>query len=216
MFSSSTSTTCHTSSTNASNAEHAIGSSNCNTLNQAREYIHEAFKTAEQRQAEKSVMEKIEDAAIHMPQEVAASVSESLNSGLQSVEYKLQHRLHEDSKHNRLEHAENDKNRPSSAEKVAASSMSDNLNSGFLPEFLKSVEDLSQVWPNDGSGGKKLGREEDDKGFVSNSVNATKDVMGSVRENIYDATKSAEEKETEKQSEKSCKEKLNEAIHLRS
>jgi hypothetical protein len=207
MFSSSTSTTCHTSSTNPSNTEHAIGSSNCNTLNQAREYIHEAFKTAEQRQAEKSVMEKIEDAAIRMPQEVAASVSETLNSGLQSVEYTLQHRLYEDSKHNRLEHAEIDKNRPS---------MSDTLNSGFLPEFLKSVEDLSQVWPNDGGGGKKLGREEDDKGFVSDSVNATKDVIGSVRENIYDATKSAEEKETEQQSEKSSKEKLNEAIHLRS
>jgi hypothetical protein len=206
MFSSSTSTTCHTESTNASNSKHAIGStSNCNTLNQAREYIHEAFKTAEQRQAQKSVMEKIEDVAIHMPQEVAASVSESLNSGLQSVEYKLQHRLYEDCKHNRLEHAENDKNRSSSREEVTASPMNDTLNSGFLPEFLKSVEDLSQVWPNDGSKGK-LSRE-GGQGIVSGS---------SVQENVYDATKSAEEKENERQAETSRKEKLNKAIHLRS
>jgi hypothetical protein len=155
MFSSSTSTTCHTESTNTSNSEHAIGSSNCNTLNQAREYIHEAFKTAEQRQAGKSVM----DAAIQMPQEVAASVSDTLNSGVQSVEYKLQHRLYEDRKHNRLEHTENGKNRPPRREEVTASPMNDTLNNGYLPEFLKSVEDLSQVWPNDGSKGKKLGRE---------------------------------------------------------
>jgi hypothetical protein len=40
--------------------------------------------------------------------------------------------------------------------------MSDTLNSEFLPEFLKSVEDLSQVWPNASTKGNKLGRKEDD------------------------------------------------------
>jgi hypothetical protein len=195
MFSSMTTTTCHTT---TSKPRSTIGSSDCNTLNNAREYIHEAFQTAEQRQAEKPVMVKIEEAMPSSAEEAVESVSDALNSGLESVEEKLHDRLHE--------------NRPSSSAEVAASSMSDTSNSGFLPEFLESVEDLSQVWPIDGS----MDNKENDKGFVSDSVDATKDVIGSVRENVYDATKSAEEKETEQQAEKPCTEKLTDAIHLRS
>jgi hypothetical protein len=130
-------------------------------LNQARKHIHEAFKTAEQRQAEKSVQDKLEH-AVHMApiaEEVASSMSDTLNSGLENVEFKLHHRLHEDIKNNRLQHE-----KPSSTEEVSSSSssMSDTLNSEFLPEFLKSVEDLSQVWPNASTKGNKLGRKEDD------------------------------------------------------
>jgi hypothetical protein len=158
MFSSTTSITCHSKSTNISQKENAIGSSNCNTLNQARKYIHEAFQTAERRQADKSELDKIADAKhIHMPpiaEGVASSMSETLNSGLESVEYKLHHRLSEDIKNHRLQHE-----KPSSAKEVTASlPMGETMNSKLSPEFLKSVEDLSQVWPNDGTKSNKLGR----------------------------------------------------------
>jgi len=68
-----------------------------NLLSKAREYIHEAVKTDEQREAEKSTLEKMKESVPSSASEAVEKAKETINTGIASTKKGFEERLNENS-----------------------------------------------------------------------------------------------------------------------
>ena len=116
--------------TNQSKMSPNTEKNNTGILDQARNFVHEAVKTQEQRQkeeeAQKSVMDKITEKIPANAEEARASVGKTIDQGIQNIKENFQERLNEDSEGNKI------RNGPTSDKKDAP------------PGLLENVADVAQ------------------------------------------------------------------------
>lgn len=77
-------------------------------IDQAREFIHENVKTQEQRDAEKSVTEKMKNKIPESAEETGSAVGKTIDSGIQTFKDGFAERLAEDSDGNKIRETNQD------------------------------------------------------------------------------------------------------------